>query len=396
MNEPVIICVDDEDIVVKSLKRELKKTFGEDYLIETAESGEEALELVEELLDEDYEIPVIISDHIMPDIKGDQLLQRVHELSPKTLKIMLTGQADLEAVTSAVNAADLYRYIAKPWERTDLILTVKEAIRRYEQDKQLKEQNAILQNMNAVLEQQVKERTAELEAANASKDKFFSIIAHDLRVPFTGLIGMTQIFSDHLADFSRDEIQEGLNSLQLTSQTVYTLLENLLTWSRLQRDAVEFFPQDIFLEDIASINIELLTTTASQKQISLTSSVPEETQAYADQNMIDTVIRNLMSNAIKFTEPGGTIEVSAATNEDEDIVVVAVSDNGVGISEEDVKKLFRIDVKYSQPGTAGEPGTGLGLVLCKELVEKNGGTIWVESEEGKGATFRFTIPMYPL
>ncbi len=391
----VIICVDDEPIVLKSLKRELLEAFGETYSIETAESGEETLELLEELRDDQYEVPVIISDHIMPDMKGADLLQRVHKIDPSILKIMLTGQADLEAVTNAVNAADLYRYIAKPWEKTDLILTVKEAIRRYEQDKQLKEQNAILQNMNAMLEQQVQERTAELQTANASKDKFFSIIAHDLRVPFTGLIGMTQIFSDNLESFSQDEIHEGLNSLQLTTQTVYTLLENLLTWSRLQRGVVEFFPQDIFLEDVANLNIDLLHANASQKGISLVAEVAEDAQAYADQNMIDTVIRNLMSNAVKFTSKGGTITVSATVHDDEDVVEVAVSDTGLGIPEEDLAKLFQIDVKYSQPGTAGEPGTGLGLILCKELVEKNGGTIWVESEYGQGTTFRFTIPMFP-
>ena len=391
MSDYVIICVDDEPIVLKSLKRELLEAFGETYLIETAESGDETLELLEELRDDEYEVPVIISDHIMPDMKGADLLQQVHGIDPSILKIMLTGQADLEAVTNAVNAADLYRYIAKPWEKTDLVLTVKEAVRRYEQDKQLKEQN-----MNAVLEQQVQERTSELEAANASKDKFFSIIAHDLRVPFTGLIGMTQIFSDNLESFSQDDIHEGLNSLQLTSQTVYTLLENLLTWSRLQRGVVEFFPQDIFLEDLANQNIDLMQVNAAQKGITLVTEVSEDAQAYADQNMIDTVIRNLMSNAIKFTTEGGTITVAAIMNDDENIVDVAVSDTGQGIPAEDMAKLFQIDIKYSQPGTAGEPGTGLGLILCKELVEKNGGIIWAESEYGQGTTFRFTIPMLPV
>lgn len=395
MSEYVIICVDDEPIVLKSLKRELLEAFGETYTIETAESGEETLELLEELREDGYEVPVIISDHIMPDMKGAELLEEVHRIEPSMLKIMLTGQADLEAVTNAVNAADLYRYIAKPWEKTDLILTVKEAIRRYEQDKQLKEQNAILHNMNSVLEQQVQERTAELEAANASKDKFFSIIAHDLRVPFTGLIGMTQIFAENLEDFTHAEIQEGLHSLQLTSQTVYTLLENLLAWSRLQRGVVEFFPQDIFLEDMVLQTIDLLQANAAQKGITLVSELLDDIQAYADHNMIGTVIRNLMSNAMKFTNQGGTIRVSAAIREDE-MVEVAVADTGIGIPEADLGKLFQIDVKYTQPGTAGETGTGLGLILCKELVEKNGGAIWVESREGEGTTFRFTIPMFPV
>lgn len=394
MSEPIIICVDDEPIVLKSLKRELLEAFGESYEIETAESAEETLELFEELLADQQEVPVVISDHIMPDMKGAELLHRIHELSPATLKIMLTGQADLEAVTNAVNQAELYRYIGKPWEKTDLILTVKEAIRRYFQDKQIKEQNVILQNMNAVLEQQVKERTAELEQANASKDKFFSIIAHDLRVPFTGLLGMTEVFSENLANFTQEEIKEGLESLQHTAQTVYTLLENLLTWSRLQRGIIEYFPQDIFLEEIARYNVSLFSSNAEQKQIALTQVIASDIQAYADQNMIDTALRNLVSNAIKFTDKGGSITVSAT--EDEEVIEVAVSDTGTGIKAEDLDKLFHIDVKYSQVGTSGEQGTGLGLILCKELIEKNGGNIWVESEVGKGTTFRFTVPVFPV
>ena len=398
MKESVIICVDDEDIVVKSLKRELKKAFGEEYIIETAESGAEALELVEELLDEGHEIPVIISDHIMPDLKGDELLQRVHECSPKTLKIMLTGQADLQAVTNAVNNAELYHYIAKPWENTNLILTVKGAIHRYNQDKQLEEQNAILQNMNSVLEQQVKERTRELELANASKDKFFSILAHDLRAPFNGLIGMTEIFSENIGKntFNQNDMKTGMDSLGKTAKTVYSLLENLLTWSRLQRGAIEFFPQELLLEQTVDEVLDIFESNTQQKQIRLSNKIPAPTPVYADVNMLNTILRNLVSNALKFTHEGGQIEVSAEAHEEEEYVEVCVSDTGVGMSPEDQQKLFRIDVKHSDVGTAGEKGTGLGLILCKELVEQNGGAIRVESEPGAGARFLFTIPAPPF
>ena len=398
MSEPVIICVDDEDIVVKSLKRELKKAFGDEYMIETAESGTEALELFEELLDEEYEIPVIISDHIMPDIKGDELLQRVHERSPKTLKIMLTGQADLQAVTNAVNNANLYHYLSKPWETTNLTLTVRGALHRYQQDKQLEEQNAMLQNMNCVLEQQVKERTQDLEIANASKDKFFSIIAHDLRSPFNGLIGMTEIFSEHIGKdtFSREDIKTGLESLGKSAKTVYTLLENLLTWSRLQRGVIEFFPQEMLLEPTVHEVFEIFESNKTRKQIHLDNLVPVPTPVYADVNMLNTILRNLISNALKFTKAGGKIGVSAETHDDEEYVEVCVSDTGIGMSREDQQKLFRIDIKHSEVGIAGEKGTGLGLILCKELVEQGGGTIRVDSELGKGTRFFFTVPAPPF
>jgi DNA-binding NtrC family response regulator len=140
MTKPVIICIDDEPTILDSLKIQLKKALGDEYIIETAEGSEDALELLEELLADKYEIAVVISDYLMPAIKGDELLKRIHEISPKSLKIMLTGQADLEAVTNAINHAKLYRYIAKPWQTEDLSLTVKEAVNSYLQDKKLEEQ----------------------------------------------------------------------------------------------------------------------------------------------------------------------------------------------------------------------------------------------------------------
>ena len=168
-NKPVIICVDDEPIILESLKIELKKTLGEEHLLETAEGGEDALELIEELLAEGCEIVAVISDYLMPNIKGDELLKQIHRISPKTIKIMLTGQADLEAVANTIKYAKLYRYISKPWQSEDLKLTVKEAINSYFREKQLAEQNAQLQKLNQELETLVEERTAQLRL---SEEKF--------------------------------------------------------------------------------------------------------------------------------------------------------------------------------------------------------------------------------
>jgi PAS domain S-box-containing protein len=168
-NKPVIICVDDEPIILESLKIELKKALEEEYLLETAEGGEEALELIDELLAEGREIVAVISDYLMPNIKGDELLKQIHKILPKTIKIMLTGQADLEAVANTIKYAKLYRYISKPWQSEDLKLTVKEAVNSYFMEKQLAEQNAQLQTLNQELESLVEERTAQLRL---SEEKF--------------------------------------------------------------------------------------------------------------------------------------------------------------------------------------------------------------------------------
>jgi signal transduction histidine kinase len=153
---------------------------------------------------------------------------------------------------------------------------------------------------------------------------------------------------------------------------------------------LEYNPQSIHVKGIVDRNVALFMPNAEQKQITLKISIPEEVIVYADFNMVDTVIRNLVSNALKFTHPGGTVDVSV--RQDEKYIEVSVSDTGIGIAREHLSKLFRIETKYKKSGTAREKGTGLGLILCKELVEKNGGTIWVESEVGKGTTFRVTLP----
>ncbi|GAK60112.1 response regulator receiver protein [Candidatus Vecturithrix granuli] len=396
MKEPVILCVDDEEYVLRSLQRELKQTFGAKYLIETAERGEEALAVLQELLREGCDIPVILSDQIMPDMKGDELFRRVHEIAPKTLKIMLTGQADMQAVTNAVNQANLYRYIAKPWEPTDLALTIKEAIRRYFQDKALEKQISLLKNMNASLELKVKERTKELEAQrqelqalNASKDQLLSIIADNLRTPFTVLMGISNMIVKNITMVSREQMKESAASLRDAAESVYMLLENLLAWAQLQQSILEYQPQPCSLSEIVERNIYFFAARAEQKQIVFKNQIPKDINITGDRIMLNIIVRNLISNALKFSKPGGVIGIS--TYAGESYLDFIVSDTGVGIPRWELSKLFRIDSKYAQPGTDGEEGTGLGLLLCKALAEKNRAKIRVESEINQGTvvTVRF-------
>lgn len=404
MNKPAILCIDDEKMILVSLKEELKRSFGDAYSIETVESGEEALEIIEEFQKDDVELPIVIADQLMPGMKGDELLIQVHQRLPKTLKILLTGQAGAEAVGNAVNRAKLYRYISKPWQETDLALTVSEALRSYFQEKKVEEQHAELQTLNqrlerwnATLEQQVRERTAELEAQkielaelNASKDKFFSIISHDLRSPFNALLGFSQMLEEHLDQYSREDIRDRVGKIRTSAERLFALLENLLTWSRIQRGAIEYHPEPVDLWELAEDNVALFTPNAEHKQIYLSHIVHEGTMVYADYSMINTVIRNLTSNALKFTTAGQRVEISARRHENL-WIEVAVADTGVGIPPEVLPKLLRIDAHHTTVGTGNEQGTGLGLILCRELVEKNGGTIWIESEVGKGSTFKFTL-----
>lgn len=390
MQKQVILCVDDEQIILEALHEQLDSIFGDEYDIETADSGDDALEFYEELKDDGIRVPVIISDYIMPGMKGDELLKKVHELDPNSLKILLTGQASIEGISNAINNAQLYRYIAKPWDKDDLALTVKEAIKSFLQEIKIKKQNEELLVLNASLEEKVKQRTKELEVANASKDKFFSIIAHDLKSPFNALLGLTDIMIENWADMTDDEKMDFVLDINKSSKNTFNLLQNLLDWSRSQTGRVQIEPKKFNTYITVDENIAVLKQHAETKKIQLINRLPVNQECFADKNMISTVFRNLISNAIKFTNQGGAIEISAI--EKENLFEYCVADNGIGMDQETLNNLFNITKKVQRTGTADESGTGLGLLLCKEFVEKNGGKMNVTSENLKGTKIFFTIP----
>lgn len=390
MKQQVILCVDDEVIVLNAIKEQLQQSFGREIIIEVAESADEALEIFNELLLEGMEFPVVLADFIMPGTRGDEFLSAFHKKSPLTKTIMLTGQASIEGVGNAVNRANLYRYISKPWDKEDLVLTIREAIVSFNQESIIKAQNAELLELNLSLEKKVEERTQELRELNATKDKFFSIIAHDLKNPFNTLMGFTELLRDNFDNFEQKQIKNYIGILFETSRSSYTLLKNLLDWSRSQTGRLIIQPEKVDLNGLVNNVLRLVDLPAKKQNIVIDNNIPTGTFAFADINTVDTIIRNLVSNAVKFTKDEGIIKIESSIGKDE--VIVCVADNGVGISEDNLHKLFKIDQSFSTDGTESETGTGLGLVLCKEFVEKNNGKIWVESKPDLGSKFYFSLP----
>lgn len=391
MEKQTILCVDDEEIILDALQEQLVSCFGDEYNIETADSGEDALEYFKELLSEGQQVPVIISDYIMPGIKGDELLKEIHELSPGSLKILLTGQASIEGITNAINDAQLYRYIAKPWDKDDLVLTVKEAIKSFFQEIKIRNHNKELRRLNASLEDQVIKRTKELHLANAAKDKFFSIIAHDLKSPFNALLGLSEIMIENWSILPDEDKMEYTKDIHNASKNTYNLLKNLLEWTRSQTGRIKVEASEFFPAGIVEENLKILIQHANSKRITIKNNVNEEFCCFADKNMMSTVFRNLISNAIKFTKPEGKIIISA--QESGDFYSFSITDDGIGMDEETQKELFSLSNKSQRTGTSQESGTGLGLILCKEFVEKNGGEISVKSKTNEGSTFYFTLPI---
>jgi PAS domain S-box-containing protein len=245
----------------------------------------------------------------------------------------------------------------------------------------------------------------ELEESNTSKDKFFSILAHDLKNPFQGLLGFIDLLYEDLDELSNEQIKEYLSNVRNASYHTYALLENLLEWSRIQSGKMPFTPTVFSIREEINSVISILDNNATRKEIKLVNEVDPVLMVEADRNMMHSVLQNLITNSIKFSNSKGRVVLrsrvpqtninskSSGETGNRQWLEVSISDNGIGIPEEILPKLFKLNGQYSQAGTANEPGTGLGLVLCHEMVEKNGGKIWAESIAGQGTTFIFTIPL---
>jgi len=242
-----------------------------------------------------------------------------------------------------------------------------------------------------LVEEEIKRKNELLQVTNAEKDKFFSIIAHDLRSPLSAFVAATQILAEEIQTMNMEEIREITQNLKTSATNIYTLLENLLEWSRLRRGGMDFVPEKLNLKEKIESCIDVLTESARKKRIELTFSIPDEMEVFADNHMIDAIIRNLVSNSVKFTPAGGKINIAAVYSNNH-FIEIKISDSGIGMTPELKNKLFMINEKTSRNGTEGELSTGLGLLLCKEFIEKHNGKIWVESEVGDGSIFSFTIP----
>ena len=240
-------------------------------------------------------------------------------------------------------------------------------------------------------EKELKQNEDRLKKLNATKDKLFSIIGHDLKGPLNNILGFSELIDQGFDSFSDEEIKKYNRLIFQSSQTVTSLLDNLLTWSRSQRNKIKVSKQLFALNTVVQKNLSLLENNASKKSIQLKNEVPADIIANGDTEMVTTILRNLISNAIKFTNEGGEIKVVAKNSNNR--IIVEIHDNGVGIPPDKINNLFEPDQTHVNLGTAGEKGTGLGLIICKDFAEKNDGELWAESEPGKGSVFSFSMPL---
>lgn len=249
-----------------------------------------------------------------------------------------------------------------------------------------------ISDYNLELEKIIKTRTKKLEEAITTKDLVFSIIAHDLKSPFNSILGFTELLKNKIRNLDVEKSEKLISSMYFQARNTYNLLENLLNWARSNSSQIVFNPIPCNISTICDAIINQVSDSAQLKNITINSFHTNESYAFADKNMLEVVLRNLLSNAIKYTESNGKIEIYSLPAGE--FIEITVSDNGIGMTEEVKGKLFKSDLPESKPGTDNERGTGLGLVICKDFIEKNHGKIWIENNANKGTSIKFTLPIY--
>jgi signal transduction histidine kinase len=346
------------------------------YRVLVAEDGEGAIEQAQ------YGLPdLILLDVMMPGLDGFQTCEKLKQL-PQTRDIpviFMTAISETAYILKAFSVGGV-DYITKPLQREEVLARVKNHISIRVLQRELKAE---------IAERQKAEE--ELRVINAGKDVFFSILAHDLKNPMAGLLGLSEMLVDILSADADETVREVALDILNTSRHIGDLLLDLLSWAQMQLGKLEPAPENVSIRKEVEIAVALIGVAARAKKITIINEITEPILVYGDLRMIDTVLRNLLNNAVKFTKENGTIRISVQKRETE--LVISVSDTGLGIAPHLLSGLFRLGENKTSYGTGGEKGTGLGLPLSRDMVEKNGGKIWVESTLGEGSSFHFTVPL---
>ena len=391
MDEVKVLVIDDEqnylDLITETLSQ--KK-----YKILQALNGKMGCMVAEK-----FEPDIIITDWEMPEMSGIETINILKQ-NPSTRDIpviMCTGiMTSAQNLETALNTGAV-DFIRKPVDPLELIARINSALKLSKLIRKIKSQNENLIELNNRISQKNDEiitQNEQLASLIATKDKFFGIIAHDLRNPFNNILGFSELLSSSIKDYKQDEILKFINTIYDSAQSAYKLLGNLLEWAMSQTGRTQFNPEFFLIEEIIQNAIQYTTGNSQAKSINVSASINEKIRVFADRNMLETILINLLINAIKYTPKNGKVKIAASSLEH--YVRISVIDNGVGIPPGKIEKLFDLNEKLSTPGTENEHGTGLGLIICKEFIERHNGKIGVESKLGNGSDFWILIPKRSL
>ncbi|HRW97730.1 MAG TPA: hybrid sensor histidine kinase/response regulator [Bacteroidales bacterium] len=388
-NPSSILIVDDNPRNLQLISSLLKDQKHKLYI---TNSGENTLKFLENTIPD-----LILLDIMMPGMSGYEVCriiksQRKYRDIPV---IFLTAKNETEDIVEGFKAGAV-DYIVKPFNLSEVLARVNTHLQLRKTQQTLLSRNRELEQANQLLAESktiIEQDAQNLARLNAEKNRFFSIIAHDLRSPLTGLTRISELILQKTGNADPEEVRKLARLLYDSSAQVFKLLENLLDWAKVQMNSLPFRPEWLPLRLLVSSAVYALDYDLKRKNLEFSLNVSEEFMVFADQSMLSTIIRNLVSNAVKFTPKGGKISISAKKTGNANLQIV-VTDTGIGMDDQLLQKLFKLDQKISRSGTEGETSSGIGLLLCKDLVEKHHGTIEVTSKTDKGSTFIITLP-YP-
>lgn len=366
--KPYILAVDDEQLNIELLRFILERN---DFTFKGTNDDDYFFELLEERLPD-----LILLDVIMPRIEGFELCEKLKSF-PKYKNIpviFLTGKVNVKDKVKGFEVGGV-DYVTKPFNEQELIARIQTHVE-------------LIRAKN-----QIEQQAENLRQSNILKDRMFSIIGHDLRSPLSAAKLKMDFIMRGIIDPKADDFLDGtVYELLKTMDEALNLLQNLLGWAKSESDQIQIIPEKLDVLDLVEQTFRLLKLGSEHKSIELINNVTKDTLVFADMNTVKTVLRNLLSNAIKFTPIEGVIKVNSIENNNQ--LVIEIEDNGQGIPEEDINKILNPNEHFSKLGTEKEPGTGLGLILCQNFIQKNGGSLNIRSEVGKGSVFYFDLPLY--
>lgn len=388
MEKLTILVIDDNPTNLEVLLEYLEES---GFEVAIARSGESALLQIEHIQPD-----LILLDVVMPGIDGFETCRRFKEKE-------LTREIPIIFITALSDSVDKVKgflaggadYITKPFQHEEVLARITAHLRIRQLEQRFQAERAMVNEQQRIITEQQKlidQQQKSLEELHACKTTFFSFISHDLQRPLDNLLGSTRLIIENLGQLSKEQIREQMIRLQTSAERLYDKHENLITLSKFQLGTLEYAPAPIHLDEIVIYHIIRFTPYAESKKVTFSSSLQENMIAYADDTMVGMVIRNILANAVEFTGIGGGVNITIIQNKE--MLEISVTDSGIGMRAEILHQAFQFKTTVRNSSNGHDPKTGLGLVLCKHLVEKNGGKIWLESQPGEGTICSFTLPRH--
>lgn len=392
MDKSVVICYSHNKKNLDRLFYELDDFFG----TSVNQSGfTNKVSLLNSLNHSNEKIQSVIIEIDDSEIETIQFINRINRIVKNSVILIVGKNENLLKIQLGCDDSSTFQYLKTPWDKTDLLLALNSATGFYSLFNTYADNNGNETSQNMEIEREVSKRLQELIEANYAKDKYLSIIAHDLKTPFLGLLGISDILLRDWTELPDESKIELIGDIRHASEETFKLLEDLLGWARSQREKLEVTINEIKIHNIVDSSIKISENNANIKGIKFQNHINDQLKVNADERMIATVFRNLISNAVKFTSPGGNIKITA--KEEKNYCTFCVADDGSGIDKKDILEMFNHNGLNGFKGSQRNKYTfnktkGLGLILCKDFVERNGGKIWLETREGEGSKFYFTVP----